>query len=491
MTVYLVGAGPGDPELMTKRSLDLIASADVIIHDRLIPDGALSGARGDAELVFVGKQGGGEQIPQSEIDQLLVRHGQSAETVVRLKGGDPFVFGRGGEEAEVLAGAGIAFEVVPGVTAGIAAPAYAGIPVTHRDSASSVAFLTGHEDPTKPESALDWEALAAFPGTLCVYMGVRQLEGITQRLIEGGRPSDQPAALIQRGTWPGQRTLVGTLGTIHSLAVAERFGAPAIALFGPVAALRERIAWLESRPLYGVSVAVTRARAQAGKLGGRLRALGATVIEAPVIRTEQIPGPAPDLERYDLVVLSSPNGVAGLFARLSAEGRDARAFANTKVGVVGGITEQALAHQGIRADYVPRRWAGEELATLLVDVPLERVLVAGAKHGRETVTDALRARGVEVDVLALYETVVEPLDSERLAAVNAADYVTFASASSARNLAAAGFEGVGPRLVSIGPATSEVVRELGWDVASEATEQHDLDGLIAALLDDVKRPRQS
>jgi uroporphyrinogen III methyltransferase/synthase len=206
MTVYLVGAGPGDPDLMTKRSLDLIAAADVIIYDRLIPDGALDGARADATLVFVGKEGGGEQVPQAETDRLLVEYGHQADRVVRLKGGDPFVFGRGGEEAELLSAAGIAYEVVPGVTAGIAAPAYAGIPVTHRDAASSVAFLTGHEDPAKPESSLDWAALAAFPGTLCVYMGVRQLEAIAAKLIAGGRSPEEPAAIIQRGSPPCRRS---------------------------------------------------------------------------------------------------------------------------------------------------------------------------------------------------------------------------------------------------------------------------------------------
>src|SRR3984957_5890350 len=219
MTVYLVGAGPGDPGLMTARSLQLIADADVIIYDRLIPNTALEGAREDAQLIYAGKEGGGEQVPQAEITRLLVEHGSSGASVVRLKGGAPFVFGRGGEEAEALVDADIAFEVVPGITAGIAAPAYAGIPVTHRDAASSVAFLTGHEDPDKPESALDWRALAAFPGTLVVYMGVRQLEGISARLIDGGRSPQEPAALVQSGTLPGQRSVQGTLETIAKLAV--------------------------------------------------------------------------------------------------------------------------------------------------------------------------------------------------------------------------------------------------------------------------------
>ena len=263
MTVYLVGAGPGDPGLLTARALELMATADVIVYDRLIPASALDGARPGAELLYAGKEGGGPSMPQAEIDRLLIHHGQAGREVVRLKGGDPFVFGRGGEEAEALVAAGIHFEVVPGVTAGVAAPAYAGIPVTHRDAASAVAFLTGHEDPTKPSDAgLDWEALAAFPGTLVVYMGVRRLAAIAQRLKDSGRDGAEPAAIIERGTLADQRVVAGTLETIASVAADEGVRAPAIAVFGRVAALRERLQWLEARPLAGVTVAVTRARAQ-------------------------------------------------------------------------------------------------------------------------------------------------------------------------------------------------------------------------------------
>ena len=239
MTVYLVGAGPGDPGLLTARALELIARADVIVHDRLIPESALEGARADADLVYVGKEGGGPSASQTEIERMLVEHGRAGRTVVRLKGGDPFVFGRGGEEAEALKDAGIDFEVVPGVTAGVAAPAYAGIPVTHRDLASSVAFVTGHEDPAKPESALDWSALAAFPGTLVIYMGIRQLGAITERLIAGGRDPAQPAAVVERGTLRDQRVYTGTLETIAQAGAR----APAIAVLGSVAALSERLAW--------------------------------------------------------------------------------------------------------------------------------------------------------------------------------------------------------------------------------------------------------
>ena len=299
MTVYLVGAGPGDPGLLTARALELIAAADVIVHDRLIPATALDGARPDAQLIYAGKEGGGPSASQAEIDALLREHGAAGREVVRLKGGDPFVFGRGGEEAEVLRAAGIRFEVVPGVTAGVAASAYAGIPVTHRDVSSAVAFVTGHEDPAKGDeggtgSSLDWPALARFPGTLVFYMGVRRLGEIARQLVNGGRPPSEPAAVIERGTLADQRVVTGTLQDIAEVAAAAGVRAPAISLFGPVAALRAELAWFESRPLAGVTVAVTRARAQASGLAARLRGLGAAALEAPAIRVRELPGPAPE-----------------------------------------------------------------------------------------------------------------------------------------------------------------------------------------------------
>src|SRR5256714_13038273 len=330
-TVYLVGAGPGDPGLITRRALDLIAEADAILYDRLVPPGVLEGARPDAELRYVGKRPGEPSVPQEEINRTLVELARAGRSVVRLKGGDPFVFGRGGEEAQALAAAGIAFEVVPGVTAGVAAPAYAGIPVTHREDASAVAFVTGHEDPEKPESALDWAALAAFPGTLVLYMGVRNLDRIAARLIEAGRAPDEPAAVVERGTLPGQRVVNGTLSNIAARVAEAGLEPPAITLVGPVARLRERLEWLERRPLFGRSVVVTRARAQASGLAARLLELGASVIEAPAIRIEPRPPTEVDpvvaeIGRYGLVVITSPNGAALLFASLERAGLDARAL---------------------------------------------------------------------------------------------------------------------------------------------------------------------
>ncbi len=477
MTVYLVGAGPGDPGLLSARAIELIGAADVVVYDRLIPQQALEHARPDAELIYVGKEGGGESVSQAETERLLVEHGRDPrKTIVRLKGGDPFVFGRGGEEVETLSAAGVAFEVVPGVTAGVAAPAAAGIPVTHRELASAVAFVTGHENPDKPESALDWDALAAFPGTLVVYMGIRQLEAIAARLIAAGRDPDEPAALIERGTLPDQRVLTGTLGTVATLGARP----PTIAVFGSVVALRERL------PLAGVTVAVTRARAQASGLASRLRSLGAAVVEAPAIRVVPLEGPAPDLGRYDLLCLTSPNGVRILFDRLDAAGRDARSLAGVTVAAIGPGTAAALSKHGVAADVVPERSTAEGLLDALAGQPARRVLVARAREARDTLPDGLRQRGAEVDVLALYETVAEPLATAQLEAVAGADYVTFTSSSTVKNLLEA--TGAGrldhPRLLSIGPVTSATLREHGLEPDAEAAV-HDIDGLVSALMADV------
>jgi len=484
-TVYLVGAGPGDPGLLTVRAAELIGRADVILHDRLIPPGVLDRARPDAEIVFVGKQGGGEQVPQREIDRLLLDRARAGKDVVRLKGGDPFVFGRGGEEALVCLEAGVPFEVVPGVTAGVAAPAYAGIPVTHRDLASGVAFVTGHEDPAKPGSALDWPAIAAFPGTLVFYMGVRALPRIAQQLVAGGRPADEPVAVVERGTLPGQRTLLATLSDVAERAAAERIRAPAITLVGPVANLREQIAWLERRPLHGRTIAVTRARPQASALAARLRELGAAVIEAPAIRTQPLDAELPDLAAYDLLCVTSPNGAHALFERLAAAGRDARALAGATVAAIGQGTARALAEHGIRADVVPERAVAEGLVEALEGATVTRALVVRAREGRDVLPDALRERGAAVDVLALYETVAEPLDAGTASAAAHADYVTFTSASTVRYFLAAAGALDGPRIASIGPATSAALRDAGLEPDVEA-DPHTPDGLIAALVADAR-----
>jgi uroporphyrinogen III methyltransferase / synthase len=476
VTSYLVGAGPGDPGLLTARALELIASADVILHDRLIPHEALAGARPDAEIVDVGKVGGGEQVPQRETTRLLVEHARAGRTVVRLKGGDPFVFGRGGEEAQALREAGCDFEVVPGVTAGVAAPGYAGIPVTQRGMASAVAFVTGHEDPGRAgggEFSIDWAALAAFPGTLVFYMGVRQLPRIAEQLVAHGRDPDEPAAIVERGTLPGQRVLRSTVAALGE----QDAHAPAVTVVGPVAALHDELAWLGRGPLAGCSVAVTRARAQASGLAARLRALGASVVEAPAIRIEPLAVELGDLAAYDLLVLTSPNGVEQLFAHV----RDARALAGPAIAVIGPGTASALRVRGVEPDVVPERAVGEGLVEALAGRPFARALVARAQDARDIVPYALREAGSEVDVVALYRTVPERLDDGQRAAALGADWATFTSASSARFFHAAAGTLDGPHLASIGPVTSAALRELGYEPDLEASD-HTPDGLVAALV---------
>jgi uroporphyrinogen III methyltransferase/synthase len=362
-TVHLVGAGPGDPGLMTVRAREVLAAADVVLHDRLIPDGVLVGLPG--ELVDVGKIGGGDQVPQEETHRLLLEHARAGRNVVRLKGGDPFVFGRGGEEAQLCAREGIPFEIVPGVTAGVAASAYAGIPVTQRNVASAVAFVTGHtqpaspagtgENPQKAETAIDWPALASFPGTLVFYMGVSRLDHIAQQLIASGRAAGEPAAIVQRGTFADQRVVTAPLAELPAVAAQAGIRAPAITIVGPVAALHEELAWFAAGPLAGRSVAVTRARAQSSGLAARLRALGAGVTEAPAIAIEPLAVDLPDPRDYDLLVLTSPNGVHRLFDLV----RDARALAGPRIAVVGPGTARALRQHGVEADIVPTRAVGE------------------------------------------------------------------------------------------------------------------------------------
>ncbi len=537
--VYLVGAGPGDPGLMTARSLELIASADAIFHDRLIPPGALDGARADAELIYVGKAPGDVPVergpyghrstgtvPQGEINERLAEAARAGKSVVRLKGGDPFVFGRGGEEGEALREAGIEFEVVPGVTAGVAASAYAGIPVTHRADASAVAFVTGHEGPDKAETALDWEALARFPGTLVFYMGVKRLADNAAALIAAGRDADEPAAAVERGTMDGQRTVVATLGTLAETVERERIGAPALIVVGAVVERHETLAWLERRPLHGRRVVVTRARAQASGLAATLRSLGAEVVELPAIRiepriaSEEVRGAVERIGDYALVCVTSANGAHLLFDALAAARLDARALGGTRkkkrvgrggavagepeaqrsdmdpapaqtgtiVAAIGPGTARALAEHGINADIVPERFVAEALIEALADVDVDgkRVLVARAAEARDVLPDTLRERGAEVDVVALYETVREAPEPAAVEVAQTANYVTFTSSSTVRNLT----EALGDRfpaaarIVSIGPITSEAVHAAGLEVAVEA-ERHDVDGLIAALIADA------
>ncbi len=495
--VYLVGAGPGDPGLMTARALELISLADVIYYDRLIPPTALDGASEDAELVYVGKQPGVPSVPQEEIVERLIESGREGLQVVRLKGGDPYLFGRGAEEAEGLKAAGVPWQVVPGVTAGIAATAYAGVPVTHRDDASAVAFVTGHEDPTKPETALDWPALAAFPGTLVFYMGVKRLAQNATALIEGGRSADELAAAIQQGTTPHQRAITATLATIADAVADAEIKAPALIVIGDVARHHENLSWFEDRPLFGKKVVVTRARAQASGFSKRLRSLGAEVIELPAIRIEPISGQDERISQtfdrfledtYDLICFTSANGVSCFFDLLEDAEMDARDLAGIEIAVIGPGTARALSEHGIKADYIPKRFVAEGLLEELASVNFDGkgVLIARAEEARELLPETLRDRNAAVvDVMPLYRTVAEAPEPAALGAAASVDYVTFTSASTVNRLLEVMPDGLpaGAKLVSIGPITSDAARDAGLEVAIEAT-RHDIDGLLEALVAD-------
>ena len=472
VTVYLVGAGPGDPGLLTVRGRELIEAADVLVYDRLADPRIVALAPERTQRVYAGKRPGEHAMTQEAITARLVELGRVHATVVRLKGGDPFIFGRGGEEALALAEAGIAFEVVPGISSAYAVPAYAGIPVTQRGMAAQVTFVTGHEDPTKPGSDVDWASLAATPGTLVFLMGVGAMARNAARLIEHGMPADTPAAVISNGTRPDQRTVVAPLAGLAQAAAGMR--APAIMLVGPVAALHEQLDWFERRPLHGRRVLVTRARAQASGLAARLEALGAEVVQAPAIRIEPLPFVPPALDSYDI------GGGDERKRRRAAPARQmSAALHGVTVAAIGPATARALRDRGIVPDVVPAEAVSESLLAALGDVGGRRVLVATAEGARDVLPAGLRERGAHVDVVHLYRTVPEPVDAD---AVRSADLITFTSSSTVASLAAVLGDGAldGLRAASIGPVTSAALREHGIEPAAEA-DPHTVEGLVAAV----------
>ena len=487
--VSLVGAGPGDPGLMTARALELISQADVIFYDRLIPPDALAGAREDAELIYVGKMPGTVHNPQEEINRRIVEAAQAGRTVVRLKGGDPFVFGRGGEEAEELAEAGIAFEVVPGVTAAIAATATAGLPLTHRGDSAGVAFVTGHRD-RDGEQGIDPDgSLARFPGTLVFYMGVKRLAENAADLIAGGRPADQPAAAIQNGATPKQRVVTATLGTIAEAVEREGIRPPALIVIGDVVRHHAKLAWFEKRPLAGRRVVVTRAKHQAGKLAAILRGQGAEVIEMPVIEIKPLAVDHDKLDvlargEVDVICFTSPNAVDHFFGMIEEQlDFDARNLAPCLIASIGRSTARKLKEYGIRADLVPDQAVAESLLAKLIEDGHagKRILIPRALEAREVLPDGLRQAGAEVTVLPLYRTVPVSPDPALLEQAAAADAITFTSASTVKNLLAAVPGGLsGPANISIGPITSEAMREAGVEITAEAS-QSDLEGLADAV----------
>lgn len=493
--VYLVGAGPGDYKLMSLKACECLQKADVVVYDRLADDRLLGWARQDAERVYVGKASSNHTMRQEEINQLLADKAKEGKIVVRLKGGDPFVFGRGGEEALLLKAQGVPFEIVPGITSAISVPAYAGIPVTHRAVATSFAVVTGHEDPTKGDSNMRWEKLATGVDTLVFLMGVENLSRITQKLVENGRSADTPAAVIRWGTKPEQRVLVTTVGRAASDVKAQGIRPPAIFIVGEVVKLREELAWFDNRPLFGKTVLVTRARVQASALTERLEALGARCIEAPVIRMRPPESYAPldaaikALGGYDWVVFTSPNGVQAFFERLAAAGADARRFGAAKVAAIGAATAAALAARGIRADIVPAEFRAEGVVVALSGeiAPGMRVLIARAKEARELLPDKLRQMGATVDVVAAYETVLGEADGEALRASledGEIDLVTFTSSSTVKNLVQlVGAKAVQKvRTACIGPVTGNTCLEHG--IAPEILARtYTIDGLVTAVVE--------
>ena len=486
MTVYLVGAGPGDPGLITVRGAEVLARADVVVHDRLSAAELLELAPVDAELVDVGKSPDGPSTPQAEIDALLVELGRTGRSIVRLKGGDPFVFARGAEEAAALDAAGVDYEVVPGVTSAVAVPAYAGIPVTLRYSSTSLTVVTGHEDPSKGPTDVGWEALAQVGGTIVVLMGVKNLPEISARLQAGGLLPDTPAAAIRWGTRATQETIRATLATLADHPLRP----PSTIVIGEVAA--QRLDWFERRALLGRSVVVTRTREQSPELSRALRDAGAEVVSAPTIRVDGPTDGGEALRRavaevgdYDWVVLTSPNGAE----RFAAELRDGRDLAGVRVAVMGPGTAAALASARVVPDLVPEHFVAESLLDAFEDPPAGggRVLLARAAVARDVLPDGLRARGWDVDVVEAYRTVSVDFDEPTRERVRAADAVTFTSSSSVRNFVAAmggpeaAVAGVPAVVACIGPVTAATARELGLDVTVEA-QVHSIEGLVDAVV---------
>jgi len=496
--VYLVGAGPGDPGLLTVKGRQCIEDAQVVIYDYLASPALLKHAQNNAELIYVGKKGGDHTLSQDEINALLVEKAQAGLRVCRLKGGDPFIFGRGGEEAEELAAHGIPFEVVPGVTSAVAAAAYAGIPLTHRKLTATLAFITGHEDPLKKESNIDWDALARGIGTLVFFMGVKNLPDIAQKLMAHGRPADTPAAVIRWGTTPGQQTVAGTLADITERAKEAALKAPAIIVVGEVVQLRETLKWFETRPLLGKRIVVTRAREQASDLVKQLSDLGAECLEYPTIQVKAPDDPRPleaaidNLSTYDWIVFTSVNGVKFFFERLFDLGRDVRSLNHLKIAAIGPVTAETLYSRGFKSDIVPDNYRAEAVVESFrkEDLKGRKILLPRAAEARPVLPEELRKMGARVDEVTAYVTEKVKQNADQLIeqlAAGTIDLITFTSSSTAKNfkalLPAENFKDLiaGATVASIGPITTETASELGFEVQITA-ESYTIPGLCAAIL---------
>jgi uroporphyrinogen III methyltransferase/synthase len=495
--VYLVGAGPGDPGLITLRAAEVLARADVVLYDYLANPQVLAHCRASAVRISLGKHGRSRVLTQPEINELLRESAAEHATVVRLKSGDPMVFARAGEELSFLAREGIEFEIVPGVTAAVAAASYAGIPLTHRDEASAVAFVTGHEDAEKTDSTLDFAALAAFPGTLVFYMGVTTAGHWSTALIAAGKPAATPVAILRRVSLPDQRRIVTTLGEVSGVIQETKLRPPVVFIVGDVAAHGGDWAWFERRSLFGQSVLVTRAAHQASDLCRPLAELGAEVLVQPAIEIRRPADTGPldhalaDLDRFDWLVFSSANGVQHFFERVAETGRDLRALARVQLAAIGPGTADELARYHLRADLVPAEFRAESLVDALQSQAADRrFLLVRASRGREVLAEGLSAAGGQVEQVVAYESVdtlaPDPEIAERLI-VGRIDWVTVTSSAIARSLARM-FGDVlrQTRLASISPITSATLRELGYEPAVEAAE-YTMAGLASAIQSGVDR----
>lgn len=498
--VYIIGAGPGDPGLITVRGLKCLQMADVVFYDYLVSKELLSHAGENARIIYVGKKGGDHTIAQDELNKLLVAEAKNGNVVARLKGGDPFIFGRGGEEAEMLAKEGVPFEVVPGITSAVAVPAYAGIPLTQRDYTSTVAFVTGHEDPTKGKSDIDWESISAI-GAVVFLMGVKNLKYIVENLIGSGRSSDTPAALIRWGTTADQKTLTGTLWNIVEIAEEKNFSPPAIFVVGDVVKLREELNWFEKKPLFGKGIVITRPVDQAGEFADILYGEGARVIYFPTIKImppenfDDLDRAIENLNKYHWLVFTSVNGVKFFFKRLDDLNKDIRDLKGIRICAIGPATSATVENYGIRIDIIPDDYISEAVLENFKEQEIrgKNILLPRAEIASDVIPEGLLKLGANVDVAVAYRTVSSGRDKTELYELtdqNKVDVITFTSPSTAINfLNIMGEDFHLPeniKIACIGPVTAAAAEKLGFKV-DIMPESYTISGLVEALIEDCRK----
>jgi len=494
--VFLVGAGPGDPLLITLKGMECVKNADVVVYDYLANKSFLSYATPESEKIYVGKKASDHTLTQDGINQLIIDKAKEGKIVTRLKGGDPFIFGRGGEEAERLVEEGIPFEIVPGITSAISAPAYAGIPLTHRDFTPTVAFITGHERAGKDKSSIDWEKISTGVGTLVFLMGVKNLPNIVTNLLANGRDAKTPVALVRWGTRPYQETLTGTLENISDKVKEKNFKAPAIIIVGGVVSLRDKLSWFDNRPVFGKKIVVTRAREQASGFVSKLMSLGAEVLEFPTIKIippqsyDDLDSAIGEIESYNWVIFTSPNGVTCFLERLKACKKDIRDLKGIKICAIGPETARRISDLGVLVDFVPSEFRAEGIIEGLGDMSGQRVLIPRAKEAREILPETMRKNGAYVNVATAYETVKDDngIDIKSALENKEVDVITFTSSSTVTNFVSmvkelGCFEALdGVTIASIGPITAKTADGLGLKV-DIMPDKYTIDALTQSILD--------